>query len=155
MGLGQTCLLLKKAKDLANSWNNDAVKQQVAELDATRLEVVGAQDGENWAINALVHNNDWAAMSKADFAPVVTACKEFLSLFTCSNAGCVGRIYVVGLPGREEALRSGCGAFEFESAHEISCRSITLSLGAVSGMVFYTAATFGSRVHGCPAAGFG
>ncbi|OAT68434.1 hypothetical protein AWB85_25005 [Mycobacteroides immunogenum] len=102
--------LLKKAKDSANSWNNDAVKRQVAELDAVRVQVVGAQDGENWAINALVHNNDWAAMSKADFAPVVTTFKEFLGLFTCSNVGCDGWIYVVGTPGGEEALRCGCGA---------------------------------------------
>jgi hypothetical protein len=28
-----------------------------------------AQDGEDWATNALVHNNDWATMCKVDFAP--------------------------------------------------------------------------------------
>jgi hypothetical protein len=102
--------LLKRAAASANSWNNQAAKQQVMDLDAARLEVVGAQDGENWAINALVHNNDWATMSKADFAPVVATCKKFLDLFICSNPACDGWIYVIGLPGREEALRCGCGA---------------------------------------------
>ncbi|GBE65152.1 hypothetical protein MFM001_16140 [Mycobacterium sp. MFM001] len=101
--------LLKKAAASANSWNNQPVKQQVMDLDAARLEVVGAQDGENWAINALVHNNDWATMSKADFAPVVTTCKKFLDLFTCSNPTCDGWIYVVEGPGGEDALRCGCG----------------------------------------------
>lgn len=102
--------LLKKAAASANSWNNDTVKQQVKDLDTARLEVVGTQDGENWAINALVHNNDGATMSKADFAPVITASREFLGLFTCSNSMCDAWIYVVGLPGREEALRCACGA---------------------------------------------
>lgn len=101
--------LLKKALASANSWNNEVAKQQIMDLDAARIKVVGAQDGENWAINALVHNNDWATMSKADFAPVVTACKEFLELFTCSNPTCDGWIYVIGRPGRDEALRCGCG----------------------------------------------
>ena len=69
-----------------------------------------AQDEENWAINALVHNNDWATMSKADFAPVVEACKQFSGLFTCSNNNCDSWIYVSGLTGQEEALRCSCGA---------------------------------------------
>lgn len=102
--------LLKKAAASANSWNNNAVKEEIAGLDAARLEAVGAQDGENWAINALVHNNDWATMGKADFAPVVEACKKFLGLFACSNPSCDGWIYVTGLLGREEALRCACGA---------------------------------------------
>lgn len=34
--------LLKKAAASANSWNNQTVKQQVMDLDAARLEVVGA-----------------------------------------------------------------------------------------------------------------
>ena len=59
--------LLKKATASAHSWNNDTAKQQVEELKTERAKAMLAQDGENWAINALVHNNDWATMSKADF----------------------------------------------------------------------------------------
>lgn len=103
--------LLKKATDSANSWNNDTAKQQVEDLQAERAEAMLAQDGENWAINALVHNNDWATMSKADFVPVVEACKQFLDLFTCSNADCDSWVYVLGIPGREEELRCSCGSF--------------------------------------------
>ncbi len=103
--------LLKKATASANSWNNDAAKEQVQKLKAKRAEAMLAQDDENWAINALVHNNDWATMSKADFSPVVDACKQFLNLFTCSNATCDGWIYVLGIPGKEEELRCSCGTF--------------------------------------------
>lgn len=103
--------LLKKAAASANAWNNDTAKQKVEALKTERARAVLAQDGENWAINALVHNNDWAAMSKADFSPVVEACKQFLDLFTCSNAACEGWLYVLGMPGNEEELRCACGTF--------------------------------------------
>lgn len=103
--------LLKKAASSANSWNNDAAKQQVEDIKAERGQAILAQDGENWAINALVHNNDWAAMSKADFIPVVEASKQFLDLFTCGNTGCDSWVYVLGIPGKEEELRCSCGLF--------------------------------------------
>jgi recombinational DNA repair ATPase RecF len=102
--------LLKKATASANSWNNDPAKQQVEKLKEQRGMAMLAQDSENWAINALVHNNDWATMSKADFEPVVQACKQFLDLFTCSNATCDGWVYVLGIPGKEEELRCSCGS---------------------------------------------
>jgi hypothetical protein len=35
-------------------------------------------------------------MSKADFEPVVDACKQFLDLFTCTNADCGAWIEVGG-----------------------------------------------------------
>lgn len=103
--------LLKKATASANSWNNETDKQKVENLKAERAKAMCAQDGENWAINALVHNNDWATMTKADFAPVVEACKQFLDLFTCSNATCDGWVYVLGISGKEEELRCSCGSF--------------------------------------------
>jgi hypothetical protein len=101
--------LLKKAAASANTWNIEAAKQQVEHLKTARQNAVLAQDGEYWAVNALVHNNDWATMGKADFAPVVKAWKDFLDMFTCSNPSCGGWIYVSGSPGREDALRCTCG----------------------------------------------
>lgn len=103
--------LLKKAATSATSWSNDTAKAQVEALQAQRAKAILAQDGENWAINALVHNNDWAAMSKADFGPVVEACKQFLDLFTCRNPACGSWLYVLGIPGKEEELRCSCGTF--------------------------------------------
>lgn len=108
---GRHGALLKKATASANSWNHDAAKQKVEALKDERAKAILAQDGENWAINALVHNNDWATMTKADFAPVVEACKQFLGLFTCSNDACDGWIYVLGFPGNEDELRCPCGDF--------------------------------------------
>lgn len=100
---------LGKAAASANAWNNYAAKQQITALKEQRSKALLAQEGENWAINALVHHNEWAAMSKDDFAPVVDACKQFLELFVCSNPDCGSWIYVVGQPGHEEALKCSCG----------------------------------------------
>lgn len=101
---------LRKAAASANSWNNEPAKQQVAALKDERSGALLAQEGENWTINALVHHNEWVTMSKADFAPVVEACKQFLDLFVCHNPDCGSWIYVVGQPGHEEALRCNCGS---------------------------------------------
>ncbi|WP_206056472.1 hypothetical protein, partial [Nocardioides sp.] len=103
--------LLKKAAASANSWNNEAAKEQVEALKEQRSAAMLAQDGENWAINALVHNNDWATMSRADFGPVVDACRQFLGLFHCTNADCGAWIEVEGMPGNEQSLRCPCGTY--------------------------------------------
>ena len=103
--------LLKKASASANAWNNEPAKAQIEALKAQRAEAISEQDGENWAINKLVHNNDWAAMSKADFEPVVDACMKFLDLFTCTNADCGAWIEVEGMAGSETALRCPCGTY--------------------------------------------
>lgn len=103
--------LLKKATASANSWNNESAKELVEAFKWKRLEAILAQDGENWAINKLVHNNDWATMSKTDFEPVVDACKQFLDLFTCTNADCGAWIEVEGMPGNEHSLRCPCGTY--------------------------------------------
>lgn len=102
--------LLRKAANAANSWSSEGAKQQVESLKADRTQAIHAQGNEHWAINALVHNNDWATMTRADFDPVVEACKQFVDLFTCSSAECESWIYVSGTPGNEEALRCSCGA---------------------------------------------
>jgi len=109
---GRHRVLLKKAASSANSWNNDAAKRQVEELKNVRSEALLAQDGENWAINAMVHYNDWATMSKADFVPVVQACKQFLDLLSCSNPACESWIHVIGPPGLEESLRCDCCTYD-------------------------------------------
>ncbi len=101
--------LLKKAANSANSWDSAEAKEQVESLKEARTQAMEVQGDENWAINAMVHNNDWATMTKADFEPVVDACKQFLELFTCGNPQCQSWIYVSGTHGSEEALRCSCG----------------------------------------------
>lgn len=101
--------LLKKAAKSANSWNSDTASAAVQAKKDARLAAVPEQESEAWAINALVHNNDWAQMSVADFRPVLDSAKAFLNLFLCDNVECGGWIHVEGRP--PESLRCDCGQY--------------------------------------------
>lgn len=103
--------LLKKAAASADSWNNPRAVQVVQDLKDQRAKVIPLQEDESWAINKLVHNNDWAPMVASDFDPVVDASRRFIDLFTCGNPDCGSWIYVVGQPGNEESLRCSCGTY--------------------------------------------
>ena len=101
--------LLKLAAATANSWNDDNARAAVEARKSERASVVPDQESESWIINLLVHNNDWAQASVADFRPVLDATRAFLDLFTCSNADCGSWIQVIGRP--EESLRCSCGNY--------------------------------------------
>jgi hypothetical protein len=102
---------LKAASNSANSWNNEADKTRVDALKDKRSVAVLAHENEGWAVNSVVHYNEWANLNEADFRPVVDACKEFVALFSCSNDACQSFIAVSGAPGHEESLRCGCGTY--------------------------------------------
>jgi ABC-type multidrug transport system ATPase subunit len=103
--------LLGKAAHAANSWNNLDAKAQVGLLKAERDKAMLAQQQEQWTINALVHYNEWADMTSADFKPVVHTWREFLELFQCDNGDCESWIVVSGSPGNEDTLRCSCGTY--------------------------------------------
>lgn len=108
---GRHASWLKKASASANSWGNTSIKEQVEALKEARQATVLVQQAESWAINPLVHYNEWATLSKADFEPVVDAWRQFFDLFKCSNPDCGSWIYVSGPPGGEDALRCACGTY--------------------------------------------
>lgn len=101
--------LLKRAADSANSWSDDQASQIVTDYKSERAAVLSDQAGESWIINKLVHNNDWAHASAADFRPVLDATRAFLNLFKCTNTDCDSWVYVVGMP--EESFRCACGTY--------------------------------------------
>ena len=108
---GQHGALLGLAAKAANSWNNDDAREKVEQLKAARRLAVGDQEGEQWAINSMVHFNKWADLSPADFAPVVAAWREVIAFFECTNPACEALIHVSGPLHNEEALRCECGAY--------------------------------------------
>lgn len=103
--------LLNLAASSAQSWGNQQQAQHVARLKQRRNAVIPEQDAESWLLNKLVHNNDWANATQADFRPVVSAVRDFLSLFRCDNADCESWIAVSGRPGAEESLQCACQAY--------------------------------------------
>ena len=101
--------LLKLAADAANSWNDDTARAAVQAKKDARAAAVPTQQSESWAVNVLVHQNDWAQMSEADFRPVLEATKAFLALFLCENPDCGAWIRVIGQP--PATLKCDCGQY--------------------------------------------
>lgn len=98
--------LLGKANEAAKAWNNQAQLQLVQQLLAQRSTVISEQNAEQWLLNKLVHNNDWANGTEGDFQPVLVAATEFLDLFKCTNAACGSWITLSG-----DALRCACQTY--------------------------------------------
>lgn len=75
----------KEAIKASKSWGNDTseledLQSKFANADAKRRD-------ETWALNPVVHFNDWLQMTSKDFLPIIVAYEEFCSFFTCSNCG--------------------------------------------------------------------
>lgn len=98
--------LLVRADAAAKAWNNQPQLQAVQQLQAQRSTVISEQNAEQWLLNKLVHNNDWANGTEGDFRPVLEAAKEFLELFKCTNPACGSWIALSG-----DALRCACQTY--------------------------------------------
>ena len=103
--------LLSMAASSAQSWGNHQQVETVEQIKKRRKELISEQTAESWLLNKLVHNNDWADGTEADFRPVLAAAQDFLSLFQCDNAACESWITVSGRPGAEESLRCACQTY--------------------------------------------
>lgn len=77
--------LLKKAKVSANSWNKPELVAQIATREASFTKIVEESRTEQWQVNAAVHFNSWANLSKQDFNPVVQAFKNLLAAMACAD----------------------------------------------------------------------
>ena len=62
---------------------------------------------DQWQLNAGVHYNPWADLTREDFQHVVDAHKAFVGHFTC--AGCSELLWVTPEYKPKEMLRCACG----------------------------------------------
>jgi recombinational DNA repair ATPase RecF len=98
--------LLGKAADAAQSWGNDAAKQDAAARKALLSASAGATNVEQWAVNKAVHYNGWTNFGKKDFEPVAAAFKELLGMFSCT--ACDSWLFV-SPRGNPDSMRCPCG----------------------------------------------
>ncbi|MCX6902432.1 MAG: chromosome segregation protein SMC [Verrucomicrobia bacterium] len=98
--------LYGSANEAASSWNQKEVVGEIVTQASKFSELVNKSNVEQWQVNVAVHFNSWDNLEKDDFAPVVKACRELLSGFTCPNCGDYLRVS----PERErvESLRCDC-----------------------------------------------
>lgn len=97
--------LCGKAADAAQSWGHDADKQAALDRKTKLSGCNGAVSIEQWAVNKAVHYNAWANFGRKDFEPVVTAFRELLDCFRCSECDTWLHITPRGAP---EVVRCSC-----------------------------------------------
>ncbi len=105
--IGQLRNYLKKAKISANSWNDRETVKMLSELDSTVGQIYSRTNAEQWAINASVHYNNWAALSAQDFLPVIESFQDLYGLFNCSKCGAM--LYVVSDGPTVDSVKCACG----------------------------------------------
>jgi hypothetical protein len=106
--IGRFNTLLREAKAAAGSWGQN---EEAAAIEAHETEFksrVAASKVDEWQINPAVHYNEWATLQARDFAPVVKAHRELIQSFICSNAKCLGFLYVLPERGGREEVRCAC-----------------------------------------------
>lgn len=104
---GRLVKLLKLAKTAAVSWKNEELQKAIAEREEDIKAKVTTMKYEEWGINATVHHNEWAALSREDFQPIVDAFKALDSAVRCGD--CSSILFVRPHVGTEESLRCKCG----------------------------------------------
>jgi hypothetical protein len=98
--------LLGKAVNAAQSWRQDVKKQDAMNRKQTLSESNAALNVEQWAVNKLVHYNEWANLGRRDFEPVVKAFRDMLEIFSCP--ACNSWLYVSPRQS-PDTLRCTCG----------------------------------------------
>ena len=90
----------KEAIKSSKSWGKDSsaledLQSKFTSADAHRRE-------ETWALNPIVHFNDWLQMTNNDFLPIIIAYEEFCSFFTCPNCNAILRY------SSNDCVKCGC-----------------------------------------------
>lgn len=100
--------LEKGIKSAAHWGHNDAKEKLEAKLAEAKI-LIQTTSAEQWAINKLVHFNEWENFTKDEFKEVTDAFEALLDHVRCSNPKCGGYPYLTPRKGSSEELRCNCG----------------------------------------------
>ena len=98
---------LKAAKSSAQSWGNVGIVTEITLKETEFDKLVAASQLDQWQVNAAVHYNEWANLTRSDFEPVVDTYKHLTGRFTCDK--CDSVLYATPAAGEAELLRCACG----------------------------------------------
>ena len=99
--------LVRKGRRAASSWDDKDTVTSFEELDSVRKQIYDRTYVEQWSINASVHYNNWADMSKEDFLPVADAFRDLQGLFMCATCG--GLLETLPRKGSLQVTKCPCG----------------------------------------------
>lgn len=71
-------------KNFKKAKQDDKAKELETFYDSAKT-IIAKSNIEQWVVNATVHYNKWADLTKNDFSPVVDAFKDVFKLFECSK----------------------------------------------------------------------
>jgi len=111
---GRFVKLLKLGKTAAVSWKNEEIQKAITKREEDFKAKVSTMKYEEWGVNATVHHNEWATLSKEDFQPIVDAFKALDSSVRCQDCGSI--LFVRPHVGTEESLRCKCGKIHINLA---------------------------------------
>lgn len=94
--IGQYKELLKSAQKSAISWGASEQVARFKELESLSSQIISRTNAEQWGINAAVHYNQWVALTKNDFIPLVEAFQDLWNLFRCNKCGSVLKVATCG-----------------------------------------------------------
>jgi recombinational DNA repair ATPase RecF len=98
--------LLKRAKRVANSWDNKKQIDDLNEKESIASEIIARSQVEQWGINENVHYSKWADFTKEDFQPIADAFSDLCGIFRCSKCGSL--IHVTTVNKEKKNLRCSC-----------------------------------------------
>lgn len=105
--------LLKEAQKAARTWGNEQLAQDIETKISQGNQIYTRAWQEAWGVNRTTHFTYWENMTKADFAPVVEAFKDFYDFFTCPT--CKQTCYVTLNQAFElESLTCECGSLSYK-----------------------------------------
>lgn len=84
--------LLKKGRVAAEKWKKADRAAEIHKLEEAFRAARLATRIDEWQVNAVVPYNEWANLTKPDFAPVVAAYRALLAYFRCDD--CSGSLRV-------------------------------------------------------------
>lgn len=104
--------LLRKAKEVANSWDDRVKIKELNEFEKKLTEAVNRSQLEQWVVNPNVHYNNWAEFQANDFKPVVEAFQELFNIFVCKNCGYIPSL-LLSKDRKPESVKCNCGGINW------------------------------------------
>lgn len=101
---------LEDGEKSAAYWKRDGEKKTLIAKRAKTKDLIAKTTAEQWAINPLVHFNEWANLQRHEFQAVVDAFKELLENLRCENQNCKSYLYILPRKGPPQEMRCNCGA---------------------------------------------
>ncbi|WP_435094120.1 AAA family ATPase [Clavibacter michiganensis] len=103
--------VLRTSASAANSWGREEMREEIRtkERGVGQSALVAKQ--EEWAINSVVHFNEWENLGARELVSVVAAWKDLLRHFECDACG--GMLSLSQVGGRDQSLTCMCGATLF------------------------------------------